>query len=79
MDKNVFDAIFPLKVYSLVRLLREHKRLTLEDALRYLYSSREYALLEQEETKLWHYSPRMLLEMLFCEKKTGEVYFPNAV
>ena len=28
-------------------------------------------LLEKEETKFWHYSPRMLVEMLFLEKETS--------
>lgn len=79
MDKNVFDAIFPLKVQSLIRLMREQKQFSLEEALRYLYTSRLYALLEQEEMKLWHYSPRMLLEMLYHEKQTGELFFPNAI
>lgn len=79
MDKNVFDAIFPLKVQSLIRLMREQKQFSLEEALRYLYTSRLYALLEQEEMKLWHYSPRMLLEMLYHEKQTGELFLPNAI
>lgn len=79
MDKNVFNAIFPLKVQSLIRLMREQKQFSLEEALRYLYTSRLYALLEQEEMKLWHYSPRMLLEMLYHEKQTGELFFPNAI
>jgi hypothetical protein len=79
MDKNLFNALFPLKIQSLLEELRRHHSLSLPEALRFLYTSHTYALLEKEETKLWHYSPRMLVEMLFHEKETGEVYFPDLV
>ena len=35
------------------------------------YSSKVYALLEQEETKLWHLSPLTLFNLFDEEKKTG--------
>ncbi len=79
MDTKTFNAIFPLKVQSLLIELRKELPLSFLEAIRYLYTSHVYALLEREDTKLWHYSPRMLVEMLFHEKKTGEVFFPNQV
>ncbi|MCD7923359.1 hypothetical protein [Phocaeicola sp.] len=79
MDSTLFNALFPLKIQSLVDELRKQRPYSLQEALHYLYSSRTYALLEKEETKFWHYSPRMLVEMLFHEKETGEVYFPDLV
>ncbi|WP_293714671.1 hypothetical protein [uncultured Parabacteroides sp.] len=79
MDVKLFNALFPLKIQSLLEELRKQHSFSLSDALRLLYTSRTYALLEKEETKLWHYSPRMLVEMLFHEKETGEVYFPDLV
>lgn len=79
MDTILFNALFPLKIQSLLEELRKQYPFSLQDALRFLYTSQTYALLEREETKLWHYSPRMLVEMLFHEKKTGEVYFPDLV
>ena len=79
MDVTLFNALFPLKIQSLLEELRKQHSFSLSDALRLLYTSRTYALLEKEETKLWHYSPRMLVEMLFHEKETGEVYFPDLV
>ncbi|WP_455635552.1 hypothetical protein [Parabacteroides sp.] len=79
MDTKTFNAIFPLKVQSLLTELRRELPLPFQEAIHYLYTSQLYALLEREDTKLWHYSPRMLVEMLFHEKKTGEVIFPNQV
>ena len=79
MDVKLFNALFPLRIQSLLEELRKQHSFSLSDALRFLYTSRTYALLEKEETKLWHYSPRMLVEMLFHEKETGEVYFPDLV
>lgn len=79
MDTVLFNAIFPLKIQSLLEELRKQHSFSLKEALRFLYTSRTYALLEKEETKFWHYSPKMLAEMLFHEKETGEVYFPDLV
>lgn len=79
MDTVLFNAIFPLKIQSLLEELRKQQSFSLPEALRFLYTSRTYALLEKEETKFWHYSPKMLAEMLFHEKETGEVYFPDLV
>ena len=68
-----FETIFPFKVEGIVeQLIKEHK-MSLEDALEYLYSSHLYALLEREETKMWYYSSQMLLHLLEDEKKTGEL------
>ena len=72
-----FESILPFKVEGVVeQLIKEHK-MSLEDALEYLYSSQLYILLEQEETKMWHYSPQMLLYLLDNEKKTGELILPQ--
>jgi hypothetical protein len=64
-----FEAILPLKVEGIVEQLIEKRKMLLQDALEYLYSSRLYALLKQEETKIWHYNLQMLLYLLENEKK----------
>ena len=79
MDVNLFNDLFPLKIQSLLEELRKQHSLSFSEALHFLYTSQTYALLEKEETKFWHYSPRMLVEMLFHEKETGEVYLPDLV
>jgi len=72
-----FEAILPLKVEGIVELLIEERKMPLQDALEYLYSSQLYALLEREETKVWYYSPQMLLYLLENEKNTGELKLPQ--
>jgi len=72
-----FESILPFKVEGVVEQLIKGYKMSLEDALEYLYSSQLYTLLEQEETKMWHYSPQMLLHLLEDEKKTGELVLPQ--
>lgn len=72
-----FEAILPLKVEGIAELLIEGRKMLLQDALEFLYSSQLYALLEKEETKMWHYSPQMLLHLLEDEKNTGILKLPQ--
>jgi len=72
-----FEAILPLKVEGIVEQLIEERKISLPDALEYLYSSQLYALLEREDTKVWYYSPQMLLYLLENEKNTGELRLPQ--
>ena len=41
------------------------------------YHSQVYALLEDEDTKMWHYSPLAIYEMFRSEIETGEIAFPE--
>ncbi|MCL2290527.1 MAG: hypothetical protein FWC34_07485 [Bacteroidetes bacterium] len=72
-----FEAILPLKVEGIVEQLIEKRKMPLQNALEYLYSSQLYALLEDEKTKIWHYSPQMLLHLLDEEKNTGKLRLPQ--
>ena len=72
-----FEAILPLKVEGIVEQLIEERKMSLQDALEYLYSSQLYTLLECEETKIWYYSPQMLLYLLDKEKTTGKLILPQ--
>jgi len=72
-----FEAILPLKVEGIVEQLIENRKMSLQVALEYLYSSQLYALLECEETKMWHYSAHMLLYLLENEKNTGILKLPQ--
>jgi len=72
-----FEAIFPFIVEGIVGQLIENRKMPLQDALEYLYSSQLYTLLENEETKMWYYSTQMLLYLLENEKNTGELTLPQ--
>lgn len=43
------------------------------------YRSKTYALLEQEQTGLWHFSPLTLYNIYKSEQKTGEPQLPEEV
>ena len=46
-------------------------------AAKEFYNSKVYALLEQEDTKLWHFSALTLFNMFDEEKKTSSITFPE--
>jgi len=74
---SAFEVLLPFKVEGIVEQLIENRKMSLQDALEYLYSSQLYALLEREETKMWHYSSQMLLYILENEKNIGELRLPQ--
>lgn len=41
------------------------------------HNSKLYAILEQEETKVWQYSTEMLYSLFKQEEETGKVEFPD--
>ncbi|MDR1973323.1 MAG: hypothetical protein LBQ31_01465 [Bacteroidales bacterium] len=77
MNQEQFEAILPLKVECIVREMMHQEKQSLYNALFDLYSSQLYKLLEKEETKMWYYSPMMLVEILKNEKETGKLKLPE--
>ena len=77
MDKIKFDAVFPIICSSLAEKISSELNLSDEDAIKKLYSSRIYELMEQEETKFWQYSTEKLFEMYLEESSTGNISFPQ--
>jgi hypothetical protein len=77
MHEQAFDEILILKTDSIVNEIIKQRKLSLPDALEYLYSSQTYELLEREDTKMWYYSTQMLCYLLEKEKERGELYLPE--
>ena len=67
----------PIIIDGLVAKVVKEEKISEDDAITKIYNSKLYALLEQEETKLWHYSTPMLYSLLQQEQKTGEIVFPD--
>ena len=78
MDKIAFESIMPIKVQDLISLIVDKKHLEFDVALTYLYDSKLYDALSNEETKLWHLSTAKL-EMLDSEKLNGDFVYPDFV
>ena len=63
VDGSSFHAVLP--------------KISENDAITKLYNSKLYAILEQEETKVWQYSTEMLYSLFEQEEETGKVEFPD--
>jgi hypothetical protein len=79
MKINEFDSILPFKIQDLVSLIIEIKNINFEEAVQFLYESKLYEALSDEQTKLWHLSSEKLLDMLLIEETTGKLIFPDFV
>ena len=77
MADKKFEAILTLIVPQIIQLICENNPVDELDASKEFYKSEVYSLLEQEDTKLWHFSPLTLFNMYDEEKKTGSFVLPE--
>ena len=77
MEQKKFEAMLTLLIPKVVHLITENYPLDEIAATKAFYNSRLYAVLEQEDTKLWHLSPLSLFTLFDEEQKTGEIVFPE--
>jgi len=77
MEQGKFEAMLILIVPQVVHLIVENYNQSEIEASKAFYGSEVYALLEQEDTKLWHFSPLTLYNMYDEERRTGIITFPE--
>lgn len=77
MGQEQFIAMMPYISADLVSLITEKQGISEEDAIKKLYSSKLYAFLEKEDTKIWQYSTHMLYSLFEQEEKDGTIQFPD--
>ena len=77
MNDKSFTAILGIIVLEIVHRIAESYSCDEVAATEEFYASKVYALLEQEETKLWHFSPLTLFNMYDEERNTGGFSFPE--
>ena len=77
MEAEKFSAIMGILVEQVVHLISENYAYDEMTASKDFYNSKIYALLEQEDTKLWHFSPLTLFNLFNEEKKTGSFKLPE--
>jgi len=77
MTPEKFSALLTIMNPSIIQLIIENRNLTNIDATNVFYSSELYAMLENEESKLWHLSPLTLYELLEEELNTGIINYPE--
>ena len=79
MNDEKFTAVMGVLVEQVVHLITENYAYNELTASNEFYNSGVYALLEQEETKLWHFSPLTLFNMFDEERMTGRFTLPEEV
>lgn len=77
VEQKKFEALLILIVPRVVALILAHYPMDEVAASKSFYESGVYALLEQEDTKLWQLSPLTLFNMYDEERKTGSIPFPE--
>ncbi|MBQ4397125.1 MAG: hypothetical protein II828_06345 [Clostridia bacterium] len=77
MNQEQFCVLLPYISADLVAMIAREKQIPEEQAMRILYDSQLYAALEDEMTKIWHYSTPMLYTLLTQEEQTGIIDYPD--
>lgn len=77
MGQEEFAAMMPYISTDLVAMIVKNQSITEKEAIKKLYSSKLYAMLEKEETKVWQYSTQMLYTLFEQEEELGAIHFPD--
>lgn len=77
MNNKEFQTMLPLLTAAIAERICAVYHLNEDDAIRSLYSSRLYDYLEDEHTKVWHYSVNKLFDLYQQEVETGCIDLPD--
>lgn len=77
METKQFELVLQTVSIGLVAKIISDTGLDEDAAMEQMYSSELYAVLEKEETKVWHYSVPKLYELWEKEMKTGQLVLPE--
>ena len=77
METNQFEIVLQTISTGLVGKIIAETGLNEDTAMEKLYSSALYSMLENEETKVWHYSVPKLYELWEKEAETGRLVLPE--
>ena len=73
------SGILVMLVPQIIKEITAHEKVSETEATVNFYYSKVYAVLEKEETKLWHLSPKAIYELYKQERQTGSIEFPEEV
>ena len=77
IETNKFEIVLQVISTGLVEKIINENGLEEDVAMEQLYSSKLYSALENEESKVWHYSVPKLYELLKEEMETGKITLPG--
>jgi hypothetical protein len=77
MTPEKLSALLAIINPPIVQLIMDNRKLTNIEAATLLYNSALYAMLENEESKLWHLSSLTLYELFEEELASGSINYPE--
>jgi len=77
METSRFEIVLQVVSTGLIEKIITETGLKEDEAIEKLYSSALYSMLENEETKVWHYSVTLLYELYKKEITTGKLTLPE--
>lgn len=77
MGQEQFNAMLPVISADIVKMIASRRQIVEKDAIKLLYTSKLYATLEQEDTKVWQYSTPMIYSLLEQEWNSGMISYPD--
>jgi len=77
MNKEKFQALLPIFISALINKIIERQNVSQDEAFSRLYKSNLYILLDDEQTKVWHYSTEKLYHLFEEEMNTGRLELPE--
>ena len=78
MNECSFECLLYGIVANTVKYIMNLNGWTEDYSLEKFVDSKVYSFLEDEKTKVWHYSP-MMLAILFNEEREGELVWPDVI
>lgn len=76
MEESLVKMMLPFKIQQLLEMIIENNALSVKDAIQYLYSSKLYKQMSDEDSYLWQLSTANLYDML-CTEKNEEKQHEN--
>ncbi|MDR0874349.1 MAG: hypothetical protein LBN27_12960 [Prevotellaceae bacterium] len=65
------------KIPAVAAMIEKNNALDFNGALKFLYTSQLFKDLEDEKTKIWHFSNVLLYDLLMQEKLTSKIDYPD--
>jgi hypothetical protein len=73
VNQGNLHAFLPIITPNILQNIMDWRKIDEMEAMKLLYNSELYKMLEIEETKLWHLSPYALAQFLIQELDVGKI------
>jgi hypothetical protein len=77
MSEKEFSGTLKILCPKIIEIIIINDKITHEEAIKRFYFSKTYALLEKEETKMWHFSPLAIYDIFSNEVSGKKVEIPK--